>query len=223
MRVGKSAARGRRPEASRVTGGAAPRFFEDGGWDGRLPIAVGRPPVHDAPGCGRGTRQRAVFNSRLVDRTVETVEAINLLAGFETPRVSSYSEMSEVGQHIFTDILARHRANDKLEASRNPKEAFQELLGAGVTPYQSGGKTEPYRKEMVAWPDVAGEPVPLASLVPEAYKTLVNGSDDSWLWKGADDQAHKLTTLLSHCDMIRFSPVKLHTSITSSIWLRFQN
>ena len=37
------------------------------------------------------------------------------------------------------------------------------------------------------------------------------------------DSRWPLATLLSHYDMSRISPVELHASLTSSIWLRFQN
>ena len=188
MGIGGRHATGPRPGAHHQSGGIGELGSEPGALDGSLPFAVWQPSLHDAARCSRGTRQRAGVKSQVLGRIVESMVAINSLAGFKTTYVNSFAEMTEEGRRIFRDIEGKHKINVKPETGMDPKEAFKELLGASSSPYASGGKTEPYLREKVAWPDVSSSPVRLETLVPGGLKTYVDGSDKTWMWMGADLQ-----------------------------------
>ena len=68
-------------------------------------------------------------------RIVESMVAINSLAGFKTTYVNSFAEMTEEGRRIFRDIEGKHRVNVKPEIGMDTKEAFKELLGDGLSSF----------------------------------------------------------------------------------------
>ncbi|CAK0855451.1 unnamed protein product, partial [Prorocentrum cordatum] len=116
------------------------------------------------------------------EATCDTIRAINLLAGFETPEVESVTDLNGPSALIYSDVRALRSARASVPGnSFTPKEAFDELLGSTPSTYTDGDESSPvrpYSRDLVK----GNAPVPLATNAPlDSLQYLTEGQRDAWL------------------------------------------
>ena len=118
----------------------------------------------------RSVKRRVRKSSKLNACGRETVEAVNALAGFSTPVVSSVQEMSDLGKAAWSRCRDLHECMPAPDGEQiQAQEACQALLGFSGDAYTAEPSAmRPYLREKVAWPDVGNHPKPLVDRLPEA-------------------------------------------------------
>jgi len=110
------------------------------------------------------------------------------MCGLSTPFVGDVAELGAFSRalHFKLHRIQSHSSQDF--DCKSSREAFEELLGssAGASAYQappgSGTTVRPYDKDLVAWPEIGDQPVPLSKTGSPSLLRLIGGPPSAWMW-----------------------------------------
>ena len=147
-----------------------------------LPLPLPSASDVSLAGCGSSAAARRSHRGyRIHARSVETVEALNHLAGFTDRRDWPHRPVNQAQASAIARIRALHVAR-RYVPGPGPEAALQKLLRQG--PAYSGAATgalAPYEEDLVSLPSGSEKPCFLRDIIPDVWQAVLDNCEDGML------------------------------------------